>query len=57
MTRNLLLSLAAGLALAIAVPVMAQDAASPDDDAASRDKFRQLDQDQDGFIGFNEAPE
>jgi hypothetical protein len=45
-TRNLLMSLAASFALAVAVvPVLAQEAASPEAEAASRDKFRQLDQD------------
>ncbi len=43
MTRNLLMSLTASLALAIAAPAQAQEAASPD--AATPDQFRQLDQD------------
>jgi hypothetical protein len=34
-TRNLLMSLAASLALAIVAPVLAQEATSPDADAAS----------------------
>jgi hypothetical protein len=44
-TRNLLMSLVASLALAVVTPVLAQEATSPDADAASRDQFRQLDQD------------
>jgi hypothetical protein len=44
-TRNLLMSLAASLALAVVAPVLAQEVTSPDADAASRDQFRQLDQD------------
>ena len=58
MSRKLLMSLAASIALAFAVAVPAQEAVSPDadaaraasmaldaEDAASRDQFRQLDQD------------
>ena len=58
MSRKLLMSLAASIALAFAVTVPAQEAVSPDadaaraasmaldaEDAASRDQFRQLDQD------------
>jgi hypothetical protein len=57
-TRQFLTSLTAGLALAFAAPVMADEAVAPDaeavraastaadaEDAASRDQFRQLDQD------------
>ena len=58
MTRKLLISLIAGLVLALSAAAIAQDAAPMDADAAmadavaadadaaeSRDKFRQLDQD------------
>ena len=58
MTRKLLMSLMASLALAFAVPALAQESVLPDaeaarsasmaadaEDAASRDQFRQLDQD------------
>ena len=45
MTRKLLISVVAGLALAFAASLPAQEGASPGADAASRDQFRQLDQD------------
>ena len=45
MRTSLFVSLAASLVLAVAVPVPAQEPASTDADSASRNQFRQLDQD------------
>ena len=45
MTRKLLINVVAGLALAFAASLPAQESGTPDADAASRDQFRQLDQD------------
>ncbi|HSN51016.1 MAG TPA: AraC family transcriptional regulator [Woeseiaceae bacterium] len=45
MTRKLLISFVAGLALVFAASLPAQEGAAADAEAASRDQFRQLDQD------------
>ena len=45
MSRKLLMSVAASLALAFAASLSAQETAAPDADAASRGQFRQLDLD------------